>query len=162
LADQLTTFFLINKPPLGELSFLFIYSRVILKHNMNNHQGNNRNFSYSEFMIARSPKSNYEALTALEKKSSEMFEKEEVHYELFRLAVKTSWEGFENISKSVSASVDDEDVWITIMSYKDKKHRDEFVAKMSNDKECQQGYEEWARLLSPNSKVITGEFDRQL
>ncbi|ALI34446.1 hypothetical protein NMY3_00232 [Candidatus Nitrosocosmicus oleophilus] len=69
MADQLTTFFLINKPPLGELSFLFIYSRVILKHNMNNHQGNNRNFSYSEFMIARSPKSNYEALTALEKKS---------------------------------------------------------------------------------------------
>lgn len=129
---------------------------------MNNQQGNNRNFSYSEFMIARSPKSNYEALTALEKKSSEMFEKEEVRYELFRLAVKTSWEGFENISKSVSASVDDEDVWITIMSYKDKKHRDEFVAKMSNDKECQQGYEEWVRLLSPNSKVITGEFDRQL
>ena len=128
---------------------------------MNNQQGNNKNYSYSEFMIARSPKMNYEALTALEKKSSEMFEKEEVHYELFRLAVNTSWEGFENISKSVSASTD-EDVWITIMSYKDKKHRDEFVAKMSNDKECQQGYEEWARLLSPNSKVITGEFDRLL
>jgi hypothetical protein len=111
-------------------------------------------------MIARSPKRNYEVLTALEKKSSEMFEKEKVYYELFRLAVNTSWEGFENISKSVSASTD-EDVWITIMSYKDK-NRDEFVAKMSNDKECQQGYEEWARLLSPSSKVITGEFDRQL
>ena len=128
---------------------------------MNNQQDNNKNYSYSEFMIARSPKRNYEVLIALEKKSSEMFEKEKVYYELFRLAVNTSWEGFENISKSVSASTD-EDVWITIMSYKDKKHRDEFVAKMSNDKECQQGYEEWARLLSPNSKVITGEFDRQL
>ena len=128
---------------------------------MNNQQDNNKNYRYSEFMIARSPKRNYEVLTALEKKSSEMFEKEKVYYELFRLAVNTSWEGFENISKSVSASTD-EDVWITIMSYKDKKHRDEFVAKMSNDRECQQGYEEWARLLSPNSKVITGEFDRQL
>ena len=128
---------------------------------MNNQQDNNKNYRYSEFMIARSPKRNYEVLTALEKKSSEMFEKEKVYYELFRLAVNTSWEGFENISKSVSASTD-EDVWITIMSYKDKKHRDEFVAKMSNDKECQQGYEEWARLLSPSSKVITGEFDRQL
>ncbi|HKX96332.1 MAG TPA: DUF1428 family protein [Candidatus Nitrosocosmicus sp.] len=128
---------------------------------MNNQQDNNKNYSYSEFMIARSPKRNYEVLTALEKKSSEMFEKEKVYYELFRLTVNTSWEGFENISKSVSASTD-EDVWITIMSYKDKKHRDEFVAKMSNDKECQQGYEEWARLLSPSSKVITGEFDRQL
>ena len=129
---------------------------------MNIQQGNNKNhYSYSEFMIARSPKSNYAALTELEKKSSEMFEKEEIHYELFRLAVNTSWEGFENISKSVSASTD-EDVWITTMSYKDKKHRDEFIAKMSNDKECQQGYEEWAKLLSPHSNVITGEFDRQL
>lgn len=130
---------------------------------MNNQQHINKNhYSYSEFMIARSPKSNYAALTELEKKSSEMFEKEEIHYELFRLAVNTSWEGFENISKLVSASSDDEDVWVTIMSYKDKKHRDEFVVKMSNDKECQQGYEEWAKLLSPDSKVITGEFDRQL
>ena len=82
-------------------------------------------------MIARSKKRNYEALTALEKKSSEMFDKEEINYELFRLAVNTSWEGFENISKSVSASTD-EDVWITVMSYKDKKHRDELCAKMSN------------------------------
>ena len=129
---------------------------------MNDQQGNIKNYSYSEFMIARSPKRNYEALTALEKKSSEMFEKEEIHYELFRLAVKSSWDGFENISKLVSTSPDDEDVWITIMSYKNKKHRDEFVQKMSNDKECQQGYEEWSRLLSPNSKVITGEFERQL
>ena len=128
---------------------------------MNNQKGNSKNYNYSEFMIVRSPKNNYEALTALEKKSSEMFEKEEIHYELFRLAVNTSWEGFEHISKLVSASTD-EDVWITIMSYKNKKHRDEFVAKMSNDTECQKGYEEWAKLLSPHSNVITGEFDRQL
>jgi len=66
----------------------------------------------------------------------------------------------ENISKSVSASMD-EDVWITIKSYKDKQQRDEFVAKMSNDKKCQQGYEGWTSLLSPHSKVITEEFDRQ-
>lgn len=129
---------------------------------INNQQDNNKNNSYSEFMISRSPKSNYEALTALEKKASEMFKKDGIYYELFRLAVNTSWEGFENISKIVSLSSSDEDVWITIMSYKDKKHRDEFVEKMANDKECQQGYEEWVKLLSPNSKIITGEFDRLL
>lgn len=129
---------------------------------MNNQEmSNNKNYGYAEFMIARSPKKNYEALSALEKKSSVMFSKEDVGYNLFRLANSTSWEGFVNISKTVSAS-EDEDVWITIMSYREKKHRDEFVAKMSNDKECQQGYEEWAKLLSPNSNVITGEFDKHL
>jgi uncharacterized protein YbaA (DUF1428 family) len=129
---------------------------------MNNQEmSNNKNYGYAEFMITRSPKKNYEALSALEKKSSVMFSKEDVGYNLFRFANSTSWEGFVNISKTVSAS-EDEDVWITIMSYREKKHRDEFVAKMSNDKECQQGYEEWAKLLSPNSNVITGEFDKHL
>ena len=66
---------------------------------MNNQQGNNKNYSYSKFMIAPSPKRNYGALTALEKKSFEMFDKGEIHYELFRLAVNTSWKEFENISK---------------------------------------------------------------
>lgn len=129
---------------------------------MNNQErSNSKNYGYAEFMIARSPKKNYETLSALEKKSAEMFSKEDVGYKLFRLANSTSWEGFVNISKTVSAS-EDEDVWITIMSYRDKKHRDEFVVKMSNDKECQQGYEEWAKLLSTDSNVITGEFDKHL
>ena len=46
---------------------------------MNNQQGNNKNYSYSKFMIAPSPKRNYGALTALEKKSFEMFDKGEIH-----------------------------------------------------------------------------------
>lgn len=129
---------------------------------MNNQEkDNDQNFVYAEFMIARSPKKNNEALSTLEKKSAEMFRNMNVGYDLFRLAGSTSWEGFVNISKTVTAS-EDEDVWISILSYRNKKHRDEFVAKMASDKECQQGYEEWARLLTPDSKVVTGEFDKHL
>jgi len=120
---------------------------------------NNYNATYVEFMVSRSPKKNHEALLKLEKKSAEMFRREGVQYDLFLLSNGTSWEGFTNISKMVSAS-EDEEVWINMLSYKDKKNRDEFVAKMSDNKECQEGYEQFTKLITPGSEIITGEFSR--
>lgn len=35
----------------------------------------------------------------------------------------------------------DEEIWIIMLSYKDQKHRDKFVAKMSSDNESQDSYE---------------------
>jgi len=114
---------------------------------------------YVEFMISRSPKKNHEALLALEKKSADMFRNMGISYDLFLLSNTISWEGFTNISKTVSAS-EDEEVWVSMLSYKDKKDRDDFVAKMANNKECQEGYEEYTKLISPGSHIISGEFSR--
>ena len=115
--------------------------------------------SYVEFMITRSPKKNYETLLKLEKKSAEMFKKEDVGYDLFLLTKNTIWEGFTNISKNISAS-EDENIWINMLSFRDQKHRDEFVAKMSSNKDCQNSYEEFTNLITPGSQIITGEFKR--
>ncbi len=119
-----------------------------------------KEYSYVEFMISRSPKKNHDEIMQLENKSLGMFEREGVLYDLFLLGNSTSWEGFTNISKALSANPDEEDVWVNIMSYRDKKQRDEFVAKMSNDKECQEGYGEFTKLLTPSSEIVTGEFNR--
>jgi uncharacterized protein YbaA (DUF1428 family) len=54
----------------------------------------------------------------------------------------------------------DEEVWFNMLSYKDKKHRDEFVTKMSDNKECQEGYKEFTKLITLGSEIITGEFSR--
>jgi uncharacterized protein YbaA (DUF1428 family) len=120
---------------------------------------NENNAGYVEFMISRSPKKNHEALLKLEKKSAEMFTRDGVLYDLFIPGNSKSWEGFTNISKTVSAS-EDEEVWINMLSYKDKKHREEFVTKMSDNKECQEGYEKFTKLITPVSEIITGEFSR--
>ena len=117
------------------------------------------NGSYVEFMISRSPKRHREALMRLEKKSAHIFRREGIVYDLFLLGDSTSWEGFTNISKTISAS-EDEDVWINMLSYKDKKDRDEFVSKILDNKECKEGYEEFTKLISPGSEIITGEFSR--
>src|SRR5512145_3337985 len=111
------------------------------------------NGKYVEFMISRSPKKNHESLLQLEKKSADMFKREGVSYDLFLLSNTSSWEGFTNISKTISAS-EDEEVWVSMLSYKDKKDRDDFVAKMSDNKECQEGYEEYTKLITPESEII--------
>ncbi|MFB5600498.1 MAG: hypothetical protein ACE5SW_09760 [Nitrososphaeraceae archaeon] len=104
-------------------------------------------------MISRSPKQNYEALLKLEKKSAEKFKKEDVGYDLFLLTRNSSWEGFTNISKNILAS-EDENIWINMLSLRDQNHRDEFVTKMSSDKECQNSYEEFTKLITPSTQII--------
>ena len=115
---------------------------------MNQTENTKKEYSYAEFMISRSPKKNHDAIIAVGKQIFGYVWKGGVCYDLFMLGNSTRWEGFSNISKALSASPGEEDIWVNIMSYRDKKHRDEFVAKMSNDKECQEGYEEFVKLLT--------------
>jgi hypothetical protein len=68
--------------------------------------------------------------------------------------------GFTNITKTISATPTDEEVWMDLLYYSDRNHRDQFVAKMSNNKECQAWYEEFTKLLTPGSEIINGEFSR--
>jgi uncharacterized protein YbaA (DUF1428 family) len=69
-------------------------------------------------------------------------------------------EGFTNISHAVSADPNEEEVWVELLSYRDKKHKDEVMEKMKNDKNCEQGYRQFLDLLTPGSKVIYGDFGR--
>ena len=52
----------------------------------------------------------------------------------------------------------DEEIWINMLSDKNQKHRDKFVAKMSNDNESQDSYEIFTKLITPGSQIIPGEF----
>lgn len=48
-------------------------------------------------------------------------------------------EGITNIAKTVSANQDDE-VWVELIFYGDRKHRDEVDAKMRNDENMERLY----------------------
>lgn len=56
---------------------------------------------------------------------------------------------FTNIAKTLSAS-QDEEVFIEIFYYKDKKHKDEVMAKMMTDKVCEQNYQQFMNLIIPH------------
>jgi uncharacterized protein YbaA (DUF1428 family) len=67
-------------------------------------------------------------------------------------------EGFTNISQTVSANPNEEEVWVELLSYRDKKRKDEVMEKMKDDKNCEQGYRQFLNLITPGSKVIYGDF----
>ena len=55
-------------------------------------------------------------------------------------------DGFTNISQTISANPDEEEVWVELLSYRDKKHKDEAIEKMKGDKNCEQGYRQFLDL----------------
>jgi len=92
-------------------------------------------------------------------KSLDFFRNEGVRYDYFKLGSRENIPGFTNITKTISATPREE-VWMDLIYYRDRNHRDQFVANMSNNKECQAGYEEFTKLITPGSEIINGEFSR--
>jgi hypothetical protein len=66
---------------------------------------------------------------------------------------------FVNIAKTLSVG-QDEEVWVEIVSYIDRKHRDEFVTKMQNDKSMDLIFQQFTDLITPGSNVNVGGFSR--
>jgi uncharacterized protein YbaA (DUF1428 family) len=68
-------------------------------------------------------------------------------------------EGITNIAKTVSAN-QDEEVWMELIFYRDRKHRDEVSAKMQNDENMERLYKQSVDLINPGSSFVMGEFSR--
>lgn len=115
--------------------------------------------NYVEFIIYRFPKKNEKSVLQIITKSLDFFRDEGVRYDYFKLGSRENIPGFTNITKTISATPKEE-VWMDLIYYRDRNHRDQFVANMSNNKVCQAGYEEFTKLITPGSEIINGEFSR--
>ena len=116
-----------------------------------------------EMIHFRVPKKNHDAMILFCKQFNDIFKKYGIlQWEIFQLSSKTDKmiEGFTNISQTVSANPNEEEVWVELLSYKDKGHKEEVMEKMKNDKNCEQGYRQFLDLVTPGSKVIYGDFSR--
>jgi len=120
---------------------------------------NEKSTDYVEFIIYRIPRKNQEPMLQLNKKSLDFFSKEGVKYDNFKLGNTENIPGFTNITKTISAASDDE-VWMDLLYYRDRKHRDEFASNMSNNKDSQEACQEFMKLTTPGSEIINGEFSR--
>ena len=79
--------------------------------------------------IYRVPKKNHDASVQLNKQIKNMLPIHcPIHSEFFYLRSSKSVMDFLNITEIVSAK-QDEEVWVEIQSYRDRKHRDETMAK---------------------------------
>ena len=110
--------------------------------------------------LYRAPKKNHDALVKINKHSHDFFMKHGVSkFEVFNLNSRENMMDFVNLSKTISAS-DDEDVWLEIQSYRDAKHVQEFMRAMEGDKSGDEMYKEFMELISPGSIVTFGDFSK--
>jgi len=112
-------------------------------------------------VLYRFPKKDHDKMVEFSKPFTDVFRKYGVsRWGIFQLSSTENDMEFTNIAKTVSANLDEEEVWIEIFHYNDKKHKDEVMEKMKNDKNCEQGYRQFLDLITPGSKVIYGDFSR--
>ena len=110
--------------------------------------------------IYRVPKKNHDAMVQLNKQFVGTMRKYEATHLVFQLSTtEAPMEGITNIAKSVLANQDDE-VWMELIFYKDRKHRDEVEAKMRNDENMERLYKQSVDLITPGTNFIMGEFSR--
>ena len=116
--------------------------------------------SHAQIFIYRIPKRNHDAIVLLNKQIKDTFpENGPLHSEFFYLSSTETVMDFVSIAQTVSAN-QDEEVWLEIQSYRDRKHRDEVMANMEKDKNCESLYQHYLELITPGSRTIIGEFSR--
>ena len=108
--------------------------------------------------VYRVPKKNHEAMMQLNKQFADIMRKYGASHLIFQLNnTEAPMEGITNIAKTVSAN-QDEEVWMELIFYRDRKHRDEVGAKMQNDERCGSLFRQFMDLITPGTNCIIGEF----
>jgi uncharacterized protein YbaA (DUF1428 family) len=116
--------------------------------------------SHAQIFIYRVPKKNHDAIVRLNKQITDTLPKHgPLHSEFFYLSSTETVMDFVNIAETVSAN-QDEEVWVEIQSYRDRKHRDEVMANMEKDKNCESLYQQYLSLITEGSRTTIGEFSR--
>jgi uncharacterized protein YbaA (DUF1428 family) len=111
-------------------------------------------------VIYRFPKKDHDKMVEFSKPFTDVFRKYGVlRWGIFQLSSSKNDMEFTNIAKTLSANLDEEEVWIEIFHYNDKKHKEEVLEKMKNDKNCEQGFQQFMKLVTPGSSVIIGDFN---
>ena len=116
--------------------------------------------SYVQQFIYRVPKKNYEVVLDMQKQLNDIFKKNGMtNRQVFLAGEVENVPGFTNISKTMSAN-QDEEVLTAITFYRNRKHRDEVVHKVLSDENYLPLIKEYINLLTPESGIVVGEFDR--
>jgi uncharacterized protein YbaA (DUF1428 family) len=110
--------------------------------------------------IYRIPKKNHGAMVQIQKQFTDTFRKHGCYYQSFQLSNTQTPEGFTSMIDTVSANQEDEEVWLDLESYRDRKHMDDVISKIMNDESALSLMKQYLDLLSPGFSPIRAEFIR--
>jgi len=113
-----------------------------------------------DHFIYRVPKNNHDSIVQLSKEFSEIIRKYGVVHLVFQLKnTEAPIDGITNIANTISATLDEE-VWLELIFYRDKNHRDEIRTKMRADERLGPLWQRSMELVTPGTGFIMGEFNR--
>ncbi|WP_458747406.1 DUF1428 family protein [Candidatus Nitrosocosmicus sp. T] len=113
-----------------------------------------------EIFLYRAPKKNHDAMMEVNRKSRDFFMKHGAsNFEVFSLENRNNIMEFVNLSKTISAS-EEEEVWLEIQSYRDVEHVKEFSKSMEGDTSMEPLYKDFMQLITPGSVVSFGGFNK--
>ena len=110
--------------------------------------------------VYRVPKKNHDKMMQLNKQFVSIMRKYGATHLVLQLNnTEAPMEGITNIAKTLSAS-QDEEVWLELIFYRDRKHREEVDTKMRNDDKMGSLWQQSVDLVTPGTSFIMGEFGR--
>ncbi len=114
-----------------------------------------------DHFLYRVPKKNHDAIMQLNKEFGDIIVNEYgASHSVFQLSsTEAPMEGITNIAKTVSAT-QDEEVWLELISYRDRKQKDEVSVRMQNDERMGLLWQRGMDLVSPGTGLIMGNFRR--
>jgi len=116
--------------------------------------------SEADHFVYRVSKKNHDAMMQLNKQFGDIIRNCGVAHLDFQLNnTEAPMEGITNIAKTVS-STQDEEVWMELIFYRDRKHKEEVSAKMRNDERMGSLWQRSMDLVSPRTGFIMGQFSR--
>ena len=119
-----------------------------------------RSRGHIEIFLYRAPKKNHDEMVEINRQSRDFFIRHGASgFEVFSLENRDNMMEFVNLSKTISAT-EDEEVWLEIQSYRDAAHVKEFSQSMEGDKSIEPLYKQFMELITPGSVVSFGGFGK--
>ncbi len=115
--------------------------------------------NHLEVFLYRVPKKNHDAIEKNLKKFVPWFKSNGIGLQYFQFSSSQTMDGFESIAKTLSAA-EDEEIWIELQYFRDRKHSEDAYAKMMSDADLKPLGEEFFGLITKGKSVVTGGFDR--
>ena len=112
-----------------------------------------------QIFVYKLPKKNHDAMVEIVGRFTKLYKKYGTQsWEIFQLNSREAFDGTESIAKTLGAA-DNEEVWVEVDHYKDRKHRDSVVGGIMQDPQMGEVFGALAGTLSPGFTMIMGELN---
>jgi uncharacterized protein YbaA (DUF1428 family) len=115
--------------------------------------------NHLEVFLYSAPKKNQDSVAQNLRKFVPWFQRNGVRIEYYQFSDSETMEGMESIAKTLSAA-NDEDIWIELQYFRDRKHYEDVYAKMMQDNSLKLLGDEFFGLITQGQNVVTGGFSR--